>query len=190
MSSRTPIDPPDPADPVGEAEVDPVDPAEGDQPQPPAGMEGEPGPFLRLVRDQRVAFLIVGATNTLVGFIWFITFQMLLQERAGYMAVLLCAHVASVLCAFVLYRRFVFRVHGHVWRDLWRFELVNLTSLGINAAILPVMVELAGLPVIMAQLVSTVITMTISFFAHRGFSFRRTPAQHGSTRPPTSEEKT
>lgn len=172
---------PEPLDPRGRVEED--------QPQPPAGMEGEPGPFLRLVRDQRVAFLIVGATNTLVGFFWFITFQVLLQERVGYMAVLLCAHVASVLCAFVLYRRFVFRVHGHVWRDLWRFELVNLTSLGINAAVLPVMVEFAGLPVIMAQLVSTLITMTISFFAHRGFSFRRTPAQHGSMSSPTPEEE-
>ena len=53
------------------------------------------------------------------------------------MAVLLCAHVASVLCAFVLYRTFVFRVHGHVLRDLARFEVVNLTSLGVNAVRFP-----------------------------------------------------
>lgn len=170
--------------------AEPADQGPDDEPMPPAGMQGEPGPFLRLVRDQRVAFLIVGATNTLVGFGWFITFQLVLQDRVGYMAVLVCAHIASVLCAFVLYRRFVFRVHGHVWRDLWRFELVNLTSLGINAAVLPLMVEVASLPVIMAQLVSTLITMTISFFAHRGFSFRRT-AHHASatTNQPNSEEK-
>lgn len=170
--------------------AEPAEPDPADEPQPPAGMQGEPGPFLRLVRDQRVAFLIVGSINTLVGLGWFITFQLLLQDRVGYMAVLVCAHIASVLCAFVLYRRFVFRVHGHVFRDLWRFELVNLTQLGINAAVLPLMVELVGLPVIMAQLVSTLITMTISFFGHRGFSFRRPAHQAGvTTDQPNSEEK-
>jgi len=139
-------------------------------------MVGEPGPLLRLIRDQRVAFLLVGATNTLIGFLWFVAFQLLLQDWLGYMVVLLCAHVASVLCAFVLYRRFVFRVHGHVIRDLIRFEVVNLTSLGINVALLPVFVEVFHAPVLPSQLLITGITMLVSFFGHRGFSFRRVPA--------------
>jgi hypothetical protein len=38
------------------------------------GQDGaeRPGLILRLVRDQRVAFLLVGATNTGVGFLLFI----------------------------------------------------------------------------------------------------------------------
>ncbi|MDT5139671.1 MAG: hypothetical protein QOD58_3933, partial [Mycobacterium sp.] len=31
-----------------------------------------PGPLIRLIRDQRVAFLIVGAINTVIGFAIFI----------------------------------------------------------------------------------------------------------------------
>ncbi len=151
--------------------------ARGDQASPPAGMSGEPGPLLRLIRDQRVAFLLVGATNTAVGFIWFIIFQHLVQERFGYITVLLCAHVAAVLCAFVLYRRFVFQVHGHLWRDLARFEVVNLTALGFNLATLPLLVELAHLPVLLSQVIITGVTMLISFFGHRGFSFRRKPSE-------------
>src|SRR5215207_2981640 len=57
-------------------------------PQPPAGMHGEKGPLFRFVRDQRVAFILVGGTNTVVGALWFIAFQLLLQPIAGYMAVL------------------------------------------------------------------------------------------------------
>ncbi len=140
---------------------------------PPAGMSGPPGPLLRLVRDQRVAFLLVGVTNTAVGTAWFVIFQFLLQARWGYMVVLLCAHVAAVLCAFVLYRRFVFRVTGHVWRDLARFEVVNLSALAFNVVTLPLLVEVAGMKVLLAQLVITGVTMLISFFGHRGFSFRR-----------------
>ena len=143
---------------------------------PPAGMQGEPGLLFRLVRDQRIAFLLVGGLNTAIGMGWFVVFQWLVGERLGYLVALVCAHVAAVLCAFVLYRRFVFRVHGHVWRDLWRFELVNLTSLGINLVTLPFTVEVLGVPPIPAQLLVTVVTMLVSFVGHKGFSFRRGPA--------------
>ncbi len=150
-------------------------PQHDEQVQPPAGMTGGAGPLLRIVRDQRVAFLVVGGINTAVGAGWFIAFQALVEARLGYVVVLLCAHVAAVLSAFVLYRRFVFHVVGHVWRDLWRFELVNVSALGVNLALLPVLVELVGLPVLPAQLSITAATMLISFFGHRGFSFRRDP---------------
>ena len=49
-----------------------------------------------------------------------------------------------MLCAFVLHRRFVFRVRGGVWLDLARFELVNLGALAANAVVLPILVEWAG----------------------------------------------
>jgi putative flippase GtrA len=147
---------------------------------PPAGMAGEPGPLLRLIRNQRIAFLAVGVVNTVVGAAWFVLFQQLVQADFGYLTVLLCAHVAAVLCAFVLYRRFVFRVTGRVWRDLGRFEMVNLSALGFNLVTLPLLVELAHLPVLLSQLIITGATMLISFFGHRGFSFRRTPQDRRS----------
>ena len=59
----------------------------------------------------------------------------------------------------MLYRRFVFRVRGHVWRDLGRFELVNLGALAVNAALLPVFVEVFGFPVL-AYLIITSIRIT------------------------------
>lgn len=154
----------------------------GDEEQirPPAGMTGVPGPLLRLIRDQRVAFLIVGGINTAIGTGWFVLFLWLFPHgAAGYLGALVCAHIAAVLCAFVLYRRFVFRVTGHVLRDLARFELVNLSTLGFNLAALPVLVEMFGWPVLPSQLVVTGVTVVYSWFAHRGFSFRRSTAESG-----------
>ena len=149
------------------------------QVRPPAGMIGKPGPLLQIVRDQRVAFLIVGGMNTAVGTVWFILFLSLVGDTVGYLGVLLCAHVAAVLCAFVLYRRFVFRVTGHVLRDLARFEMVNLSVLGFNFAMLPLLVELFDWPVLLSQLVVTAAVVLISWFGHRGFSFHRTPSEIG-----------
>lgn len=146
----------------------------------PGGMTGAPGPLLRLVRDRRVAFLLVGGTNTAIGFAFFVFFDLTVgayvdanvNRVAGSLATLACAHVLSVLCAFVLYRRFVFRVKGHVWRDLVRFEMVYLVSIGINAVVLPVLVQF-GLERIFAQAMILVVTTLISYFGHQHFSFRR-----------------
>jgi putative flippase GtrA len=148
--------------------------------RPPAGMSGAPGPLFRLVQDQRAAFLIVGGMNTAIGTVWFVLLLWLFPHGAtGYLGALACAHIAAVLCAFLLHRRFVFRVTGHVLRDLARFELVNLSTLGFNFAALPLLVEVFGWPVLRSQLVIAGVTVMYSWFAHRGFSFRRSPAELG-----------
>lgn len=149
-----------------------------EQIRPPAGMSGAPGLLFKLVRDQRIAFLIVGGMNTAIGAVWFTLFLWLFPRGpVGYLGALLCAHIAAVLCAFVLHRKFVFRVTGHVLRDLGRFELVNLSTLGFNLAMLPVLVELFGWPPLTAQFAIAGVTVVYSWFAHRGFSFRRSASE-------------
>ena len=150
--------------------------------RPPAGMVGAPGPLLRMIRDQRVAFVLVGAMNSAIGMAWFVLFLWLIGD-AGYLAVLLCAHIAAVLCAFVLYRTFVFKVTGHILRDLARFEVVNLAAAGFNVVMLPLLVEVLGWPVLLSQTAILGAYVVISWFGHRGFSFRRTPAELGLMDP-------
>ncbi|MDP3207946.1 MAG: GtrA family protein [Rhodoglobus sp.] len=145
--------------------------------------QGEPGLLLRVVKDQRVAFVLVGGSNTALGFFLFIvadqTVGRWLDEVAntivGSLVTLLIAHVIGVIVAFFLYRRFVFIVHGHVLRDLVRFESVYLVSLAINAVALPTLVEF-GWNRILAQGVILAVTTVISYIGHRYFSFRRPTA--------------
>jgi putative flippase GtrA len=139
-----------------------------------------PGPLIRLFNDQRVAFMVVGAINTIVGFAIFVVCSQsvghLAEHRFGKVGAALVtvgiSHVLSVLFAFVMHRRFVFRVRGHVLRDLVRFWSVYLTGLGINAFVLPLLVEL-GLQRIPAQAIIVASTTVLSYFGHRHFSFRR-----------------
>jgi len=138
-----------------------------------AGGSGPDGLLLKLIKDRRVAFLIVGGINTVVGFLWFVVFELTVGRLWGYMATLVFSHIASVLCAFWMHRRFVFRVRGHVWRDLARFEVVQLVAFGINLVALPLLVEAVGLTPIVSQAIIVVVTVTLSYFGHRYFSFRR-----------------
>lgn len=143
----------------------------------PPGVSGPPGWLLTAVRDQRIAFLAVGAVNTASGFFWFVLFNWLLGDRFGYLTALACAHVTSVLCAFWLYRHLVFRVRGHALRDLARFETVYLTALAVNFVALPVLVEIAHLPVLLAQSMIMLVTSLMSWLGHKNFSFHRTDRQ-------------
>jgi putative flippase GtrA len=140
----------------------------------PGGMVGSRGPLLDLVKNDKLAFLVVGAANTLIGGGWFLLFQTTVGQLAGYMVSLVLAHIAAVLCAFVLYRRLVFRVTGHVWRDLVRFEMVYLSALAVNAVLLPLSVEVLGIPPIPSQFLIVFVTAVMSYFGHKYFSFRRT----------------
>lgn len=141
---------------------------------------GPPGPLTRLVHDQRVAFLVVGAINTVVGFAIFIacseTVGHIVDQRFGKVAgtlVTACiTYAAALVFAFVMHRRFVFRVRGHVLRDLMRFQSVYLAAMGINIVVLPVLVEL-GLDRIPAQAIIVAANTVWSYVGHRYFSFRR-----------------
>ncbi|MEP7036323.1 MAG: GtrA family protein, partial [Actinomycetota bacterium] len=89
----------------------------------PGDSSAPPGWLLRVVKDQRVAFLAVGATNTVFGYTLFALLLLLLGHRL-YLVALVIAYIISVLLGFVLYRNLVFKVRGHVLADLWRFVTV------------------------------------------------------------------
>ena len=139
---------------------------------PPGDLSAPPGWLLRVVRDQRVAFLAVGATNTAFGYLLFAMLLLLLGHRL-YLVALVCAYVISVLVAFVLYRHLVFKVRGHVLADLWRFVMVYLAAFAVNLVVLPLLVELAHLPVLVAQAMIVLVTSLMSWVGHKHYSFRR-----------------
>ncbi|MCV7008516.1 GtrA family protein [Mycobacterium gordonae] len=142
-----------------------------------------PGPLMRLIHDQRAAFLVVGGINTVVGFGIFVACSETVGDVvdrhfgtvAGSLVTVGISHVLSVLFAFVMHRRLVFRVRGHVLRDLVRFESVYLTTFGLNAVALPVLVEL-GVQRVLAQALLFVPILVLNYLGHRYFSFRRSAA--------------
>lgn len=133
-----------------------------------------------LLADRRVRFLLVGGVNTVVAFALFALFEATAGRAldaaghpvAGSLVPLLGSYALAILLAFALYRRFVFRVRGHVLRDLARFVSVYLVSITLNAVLLPVLVAV-GVPRLGAQALLVLVITVISYVGHRWFSFRR-----------------
>jgi putative flippase GtrA len=129
-----------------------------------------------LVADERVRFLVVGGINTVVGYLLFAALQLSVGHVIGYLGSLYGSYVLAVTLAFVLHRRFTFRVEGTGSRlvDFVRFASVYVVSLAANTVVLPLLVELARLDPLVAQAISVVVTTIVSYFGHKYFSFRRT----------------
>ena len=148
-------------------------------PAPDPHVREQPGPVLRIIGDQRLAFAVVGGFNTLVSFVAFALFSRLTDLWGGDLAVL-DAQLVTIPVAFALHRRFVFRVTGHVLRDFGRFVLVNLIPITVNLAVLPVLTTVFGWPVLLSQVGFTLAWVASSYFLHRGFSFRRSAQERSA----------
>ncbi|WP_104127531.1 GtrA family protein [Cryobacterium sp. Y57] len=131
----------------------------------------------KLARDQRLRFLAVGGVNTVVGYALFAVFDLFVFATVpfGYLLSLMSAYAIAIVLAFVLYRRFVFKVTGRVWSDFVKFVSVYLVAIGVNLLTLPLLIEVAGLNSLVAQAIVLIATTFMSFFGHREFSFRREP---------------
>ncbi len=128
---------------------------------------------LGVLDHQVLRFVVVGVVNSVFGFGVFAGLQLTIGAHVHYLVILLISHVVSVLEAYVLQRRFVFRVSGRWWRDLARFWSVYLVALAINLVALPLLVEIAHVSVLPAQAIVMLGVALGTFVAHRSFTFRR-----------------
>ncbi|TXG92364.1 GtrA family protein [Rhodococcus rhodnii] len=128
---------------------------------------------MRVVRNQKLAFLLVGGFNTVLGTLWFIGWQTAIGDHADYRVSIVLGYLCNVACAFAMYRYLVFEVRGNFFTDLWRFVVVNLGAFVTNMILMTIAVSVLGFPPIPAQIAITAITAVASFFGYRDFSFRR-----------------
>lgn len=128
------------------------------------------------LQRREVAFLVVGALNMAIGLSLFAALLYFFGDRLHYLTILALTYALSITSAFVMHRRFVFKVRNQVLVDFVRFCIVQLGAVGLNAVALPVLVEAVGLPVLPAQVVSLGIVVVLSYAGHLWFSFHRKAA--------------
>jgi putative flippase GtrA len=127
----------------------------------------------RIFADERFRFLAVGGFNTVFGYVNFVWMQALFGKNIGYMWSYLASYALGFAIAFLLHRRVVFRVRGHVLKDLARFQGVYLVPLAVNLVGLPLLASGLKMNVYLAQAIVVLFNALVSYFGHKYFSFRR-----------------
>ncbi|WP_280218287.1 GtrA family protein [Nocardia neocaledoniensis] len=139
---------------------------------PIGGVLETPGPLLRIVKRQELAFAIVGGFNTLLGMALAVFWLGVLGDGRPGLAVV-AAYAVSTLVAFVLHRTLVFRVRGRLLRDFVAFCGVNVGGLVLNVVLVELAVTGLGFPAAPASVIVMGLVAVLSFFGHRYISFRR-----------------
>jgi putative flippase GtrA len=126
-----------------------------------------------LVLRRLSKFVVVGAWNTVVGYLIFVGVALVAGDRLHHQIILAISFAISVVHAYVMQRYLVFNSRAPVRRELPKFVTVNLSALAVNAVLLEILVRMS-VELLLAQLVATFATTLLSFVAHQAWSFRHT----------------
>ncbi|MEU8246009.1 GtrA family protein [Nonomuraea sp. NPDC048916] len=122
----------------------------------------------------RVKYLMGGGMTAVIYYCIMASGLLFLDERVPYLCVVLAAHLITVVIVYPWYRLIVFPGAGDSWLvGYLRFYVVGLSVLTASIVGLPILVELAGIPILLAQALIIVMTLSVSYGAHRMWTFRR-----------------
>lgn len=117
-------------------------------------------------------YLIVGCLNTAVGYG---VFGVGVWLGLPHQVALVLNYLIGGLNSYLWNRFWTFRATGSHLRQIPRFMAVTVGVYGVNALLLEGLVRL-GLHALLAQLICLVVTTVLGFFAHRLWTFGRSPA--------------
>jgi putative flippase GtrA len=136
-----------------------------------AAVTDAPRPLTHAERTPR--FLLVGLWNTAFGWGAYVAFAWAFARLGwSYRAALLPTQVVAVANAYVFQRAFVFADGARDAGTLPRFLGVYGVTFAVNLALLPLLVELAGLPPWLAQGVALALMAVLSYVGNLLFAFR------------------
>jgi putative flippase GtrA len=131
---------------------------------------------------QVIRYLLVGGFNTCFGYALFVALNYLFRRFGVYGSEIasLLSNIIAITVAFLGYKWFVFRTHGHYLREWLRCLSVYGTSMLFALIMLPPLTLLlrhwfgrSQLASNVAAAILTLITVAASYFGHKHFSFRR-----------------
>jgi dolichol-phosphate mannosyltransferase len=130
----------------------------------------KPGNWVQLFH-----FAVVGGSGYVVNLIVF----SLLTELTGlnHLLAAIGAFVVAVTNNFLLNRHWTFRRQGsaesHAGFQAARFFTVSLVGLGVNLAVLELLVSSAGLPELPSQAIAVAVAMPVNFIGNKLWTFDR-----------------
>ncbi|WP_235537031.1 GtrA family protein [Sphingomonas sp. Root241] len=123
--------------------------------------------------ERPLRFLLAGAANTAFGLaIYPLLLWSVPAFHTHYLIALGVAQAISLCFAFATYKIGVFRTRGNLAREFGTFSGFYLFNYAANWAALPLLVELGGVPPIIAQLGFTALLILGSWFWHSRVTFR------------------
>lgn len=127
----------------------------------------------RVLADRRVRYLLVGGVSAGTYYLIFTIGWLTVAERVPYLVMALIANVCTAILTYPLYYREVFRHTGPWLTGFLRFYATCLWALTYVLVGLPLLVEVVGMHVLIAQAIIIVTSPLINYQIHRFWAFRQ-----------------
>ena len=127
----------------------------------------------RVLADRRVRYVAVGGVSSAVYYALFAAIYLSTRHHLHYLAVPVLANLGCAVATYPLQRRWVFRSKGPVLSGFLKFYVICLWAMLFTYAGLPLLVELAGVPVLVAQAVLIVTAPLLNYQLSKFWAFRR-----------------
>lgn len=126
-----------------------------------------------MAANEQIRFLVVGAWNTLFGYLMFLLCHTLVSQELGPFGILILSYCLAIPQSYMTQRILVFRSKGPWLHEFWRFILANSVIFSLNLVLLPLLVASGDLDARLVQAALIVLLTIASYLAHRYFSFPR-----------------
>lgn len=129
--------------------------------------------LLTEARYRNLRYLLAAGWNTLFGYFAGVGLYLTLSKFIHITIIGLIGNIVSIAMSFVVYKLFVFRTKGRWFIEYLKSNIVYGFGALIGIVLLWLLVDYARLSIWIAQFLIIAVTALISFFGHRGFTFKR-----------------
>ena len=142
--------------------------------------------------DRRIKFILVGAMNTVIGFLAeilvYVAFGISFTDKTAASAgVIVLATVANYtigsIHSYLWNKFFTFESKSRSAGEFFRFLLVTVVQMGISFGLKYLLVHPLGMNTYLAAALTLVVTTALSYIGHSLFSFRTKKASDGAEEP-------
>lgn len=139
----------------------------------------EAGQLLAVRHQTKIRFLLAGALNTAIGLGVFPALYFLAAPlKLHYLIIFTFSQVICISFAFLSNKFLVFRTEGNFLKESGKFLTFHLGLFLLNLAVLPSLVELAGMNPVWAQTLFAVLIIVTSYFWHSRITFSSSKVVH------------
>ncbi|MEU8036729.1 GtrA family protein [Streptosporangium sp. NPDC049078] len=121
----------------------------------------------------RITYLFAGAMTAMVYYVLLGLGLLAFEDGVPYLFLVVVSHLITVVIVYPWYRLVVFRDSGYSWPvGYLRFYVVGLSFLAASVVGVPLLVELAGVPIMVAQGMVILTSPPLSYAINRAWVFR------------------
>lgn len=117
-------------------------------------------------------YIVIGGINTIFGYLCGVLLYYFLNNRIKIILILIISNIISITFSFLTYKLFVFRTLGNWIEEYIRCCLLygGVSVIGISLTWL--FLDIFNINIWIAQAISMLIVIYISYYGHNKFTFR------------------